>query len=364
MKILKTHPNSPGLQASPGFTLLEILLAVSIFAIVASSLYATFSTGMRAYEIGRKTGETMQVGRFATGLLARDLKNVFIIPETSYNIQYNRRREVLEQAQIRLNVGEIDALEYEEYLDYFNSMGLGLDLRFSGKGNDETAEISFVRYQTRFGSRPALPTSLNRVTYSLEKDVLVRSEEDIIRNPIDSAGEEQEDKDPQQEELVRGVLSFAVSYGYYFDGEWLETDNWDSDSWNHRFDETDLSSGADSIEGILPHLEAMRESRAQDNLPSYVRFRLTVQDDLRKSRPRIFERTINIVNARETHIRLPDEITVQDEDAEDGRRIVRREDYVRERKGSRKGRKRGSRYGLVAEDERDRDAVTGEFYLQ
>jgi hypothetical protein len=237
-----------------------------------------------------------------------------------------------------------------------------MDLRFSGKGNDETAEISFVRFQSRFGARPSMPTSLVRVTYSLDGDVLARGEEDILRRAVLPTGEEEERETPQKEELVRDVLSFTVSYGYYYEGEWLETDNWDSDSWTHRFDETDLSSGLDGFEGVFPHLEAIRESRAQDNLPSYVRFRLTVLDELRKSRPRIFERTVNIVNARETHIRLPDEITVQDEDGE--ARTVRREDYVLDRKGGGKGKKRGNRYGLPAEDERQRDSITGKFYLQ
>jgi type II secretion system protein J len=60
-----------------GFTLLELLIAISIFSLVALSLYAAFQSGMRAYERMEAAFDVYQALRMFMGRLAIDLGNSF-----------------------------------------------------------------------------------------------------------------------------------------------------------------------------------------------------------------------------------------------------------------------------------------------
>jgi len=62
-------------KSNTGFTLLELLLAVSIFAIVATVLYSTFYTGTRILRRAESAMEFHQRLRIATEEMALDLRN-------------------------------------------------------------------------------------------------------------------------------------------------------------------------------------------------------------------------------------------------------------------------------------------------
>nr|HQH12487.1 prepilin-type N-terminal cleavage/methylation domain-containing protein [Candidatus Sumerlaeota bacterium] len=81
-------------KLQPGFTLLEVLLAVSIFAMLISALYTTFRVGLRAYDIGEKEIDQMQHARVIFDTMSRDLRSVYYQAETSYN---NNLRRMLAQ---------------------------------------------------------------------------------------------------------------------------------------------------------------------------------------------------------------------------------------------------------------------------
>ncbi len=65
-----------GSAARPGFTLLEVILATTIFAITISALFVTFRTGIRAWETGHLASETFQTARIAKDVVVRDLHNI------------------------------------------------------------------------------------------------------------------------------------------------------------------------------------------------------------------------------------------------------------------------------------------------
>jgi prepilin-type N-terminal cleavage/methylation domain-containing protein len=56
-----------------GFTLVEMLLAVSIFSTIAAAVYLSFSTGLEAQSRIRTASDELQRARFALDLIAGDL---------------------------------------------------------------------------------------------------------------------------------------------------------------------------------------------------------------------------------------------------------------------------------------------------
>ena len=62
-------------RAVAGFTLLETLVAVSIFGAVAVTIYLSFSTGMEAQAKIETASENLNRAGFALDLIADDLQN-------------------------------------------------------------------------------------------------------------------------------------------------------------------------------------------------------------------------------------------------------------------------------------------------
>ena len=68
--------------AEPGFTLLEVMLAVTILAIVAVTVYGTFSRTLRSKGIAEEQVEVTHAGRSALGRMAEEITSAFY-PEAS-----------------------------------------------------------------------------------------------------------------------------------------------------------------------------------------------------------------------------------------------------------------------------------------
>ncbi len=62
---------------SPGFTLLEVMMALTIFGIVAITLYGTFERTLRSKAIGEAQAELTQAGRTAVARMAEELASAF-----------------------------------------------------------------------------------------------------------------------------------------------------------------------------------------------------------------------------------------------------------------------------------------------
>jgi prepilin-type N-terminal cleavage/methylation domain-containing protein len=347
----------PRVSAARGFTLLEVLLAVSIFAIVTSALYTTFRTGMRAYRVGAQTGQTMQTGRFAMDILVRDLKNVFSLTETIYNRQYRLRREKLQEAirQAQLDVDK--SIDLADAVDQFNHTPPGIDLSISGSGTEESADVTFVRRQERYAHRPDKPMQLARVRFYRQADRLMRSEQDIFLPEVDIDGTYMPPVEPRSETLLHGLKEFGIEYGFYYDGAWMETRKWSSDSRDHKTDRLSIWQVPGTGRKLNQFVESYEEGIPQDNVPSYVRVRLVIADPRGQARARVFERTINLATGMATHVPFFEEITIEDDEGEE-HHFSRRDLTV-----APDGRLRSRRLGIQGQNERPRHGNFAEFYL-
>ena len=58
-----------------GFTLMELLVALSIFSVVVLAIYSTFSVGMTARERGEKASDLYQEARMILDRMATEIRN-------------------------------------------------------------------------------------------------------------------------------------------------------------------------------------------------------------------------------------------------------------------------------------------------
>ncbi len=70
----KTPPNA--CSARRGFTLVELLVASTLMAIILGGVYAAFSTTIRSWRIGEASVETYQGARISLALMTRELRSV------------------------------------------------------------------------------------------------------------------------------------------------------------------------------------------------------------------------------------------------------------------------------------------------
>lgn len=333
----------PRRRASRGFTLLEVLVAMTIFTVLASALYATFSTAMRAYEVGMESGEILQIGRFSIDTVARDIKSVYYRNETSYNILHNSQKEVIRERLDEASEHVVDQDEIREMIDEFNLYFPGLDLGFRGG----PSEMSFVRRQIQVGVRPLQPMRLARVRYYVEDRELLREETDVFLMPLDYSGEEVVPAAPRPEVIIENVEELSFAYGFYYDGEWLEAEDWNSADRDKRVDKMEILPYDPLMEQFQYDMQQIVERQPNDQLPSYVRMRLVIKDP-DKNRTRTFFRTINVPNAAETHIPLPEDFTLNDEEGE-SHRFLKSDFYLEP-----DAEKRGKPHDMISVEERPR----------
>ena len=70
-----------------GFTLLEVLIAVTLLSLVTSMVYANFSVGLRSYKKGMARGDLFQSARGGMRLLEADLTRM--IPGKGGNTEFS-----------------------------------------------------------------------------------------------------------------------------------------------------------------------------------------------------------------------------------------------------------------------------------
>ena len=66
------------MKRSSGFTLIEVLIAVSLTAIVLSSIYGVFTSVFAAREKVNAESETSQIGRVLFERLGRELRGAWV----------------------------------------------------------------------------------------------------------------------------------------------------------------------------------------------------------------------------------------------------------------------------------------------
>ena len=123
------RPGVAPLCAYKGFTLVELLLAMSLSMLILSSAYISFSSGLDLYRRSTARQEAYRTCRSALNLIVRDLRTSFMSPNQTGTLFIGEDKEDMEFAQDRLlfmsvgnnpqrrGSGESDIMEVEYYID-------------------------------------------------------------------------------------------------------------------------------------------------------------------------------------------------------------------------------------------------------
>lgn len=327
----KTPLFSP--RRAAAFTLLEVLIAVAIFAVCVTALYNGFRVSTRAFAAGRQSAETLQTLRFVMDQLTRDLRGI------RFDQDYQRQFRAIE-AKILSNQEQIirdqragnpvrlpGIIEVPAEEGKGTYVGLRANFRFLGENKEKTDSIEFTRRMPSEGDFDDAFLGAERVRYFVWNNNLYRRRskafevmqlnptlwQDLVaaREAMEAARDTARDTnlpfldyyrlqtqgplppqveppypikffepapvEPQPPELIaRNVVEFDLSYGLYNAQEWGEVETWDSDSKQHRTPEFQIPLN----DPIFSERLADYQNRNTDNLPSYVRIRVKVDPKL------------------------------------------------------------------------------------
>lgn len=287
------------------FTLMEVMVAVVIFALVISSLVVSFRTGVKAYDIGATHAELDQTIRFVTSQLASDLRNVFFRQYWTYNVTRNQREEQLAERlrQMQESGARISVLEDQQEIE----LGPRIDLSFRATDNGETDELTFVRLQDENAPELRQMFGLVRVRYFLSDGCLWRAVDDVIAPEVDEMGNEiPKPNPPIIDKLANNVKSFNVKFGYYYDGEWLLADDWDSDSAQYRNplseEELEEQQAQLAIGGTKPEEDKASVRGRTDDLPAWVEITYVFTDPKKTEKEKVVRQIVQIYPSQETYI--------------------------------------------------------------
>ena len=291
-----------------GFTLLEVMLAATIFAIAMGALFFTFRTGVRAWQTGHAASEINQTARVAQDVMIRDLHNLFYRPEASYNGGFRAQINALgldfeenqfgdystpagtTANQLVGRTAKVDQKRKRDPLLNLFNLTLPIDISLHGEDGGLLDSLSFARYQRPRTSAEAESWGIRRVRYYVLDGVLYREEsspfgfrpgEDLqeyyglnpgrgdfarlfYREGTDRKRSDRADRLLQgddrplipntykvSEPLCEGVEIFNITYGYYQYDMWVEADSWDSSRFQNRFPiEQSLSYGFTGPGGV------------------------------------------------------------------------------------------------------------------
>jgi prepilin-type N-terminal cleavage/methylation domain-containing protein len=91
-KYRNLQPATRNLQSS-GFTLLEILLAVSILAIILAAIYTSFSTAARNVEQAETIRDSTDLARTLVAKISDDVANVYVKSSLKYTAFRGKKEE-------------------------------------------------------------------------------------------------------------------------------------------------------------------------------------------------------------------------------------------------------------------------------
>lgn len=203
---------SPPSAPTGGFTLLEVLLAMTIFTITISALFVTFRTGIKAWQTGHASSEIFQTARIVQELMIRDFHNLAYRQddelntnfrgtldliadireadlygpdyiETRFGPGFQRRYDALRGGQnIVAPEPEVDgrgrrrARRRTNPLPRLEDLLPPIDMAFVGSDNELTDTVEFARFR-----QPRFPDDVDvwglmRVKYYVEDGILYRQE--------------------------------------------------------------------------------------------------------------------------------------------------------------------------------------------
>jgi len=312
-------------RSCQAFTLMEIMVAMVIFGLVLSSLVVSFRTGVKAYDIGATHAELDQTVRFVTSQMASDLRNVFYKEPWTYNVTRNQREQLREQREQQLaeSGAKVDLLDDDQWQE----LGPRVDLGFRGRDNGETDDLTFARQQNENAPETRRTFGLVRVRYFVVDGSLYRATDDVIAPEVDDNGNEiPKAVPPVVEKLASNVKAFDLKFGYYYDGEWVLADDWDSDTARYRNppdddEDTELNSSSSfgksrtdepTVTTTGGYNATQSSQRITDNLPAWVEINYVFTDPKKEEKEKKFHQIVQLYPSQETY--LPPEATSGDTD--------------------------------------------------
>jgi hypothetical protein len=314
---------------SGAFTLLEVMLAVTLIGLISIAVLAVFRTGLRTYENSNREVILLQRGRYIFDAIAKDFANVTYKDEDTYNVT---AREMIEQYQQAL----IDAEENNTWRDFERRYGprdendpkaqddpnyIGnpfekyrlIDLQFEGTDGGDLDRVSLARRQSLSLNEKYLLYGLERVNYQIEAGLLIRSSESIEVAPRSWDGQilEKEEK-PHHTIIAEGVKKFDVKYGFWWDYQWYETESWTSSGRQLRNSEmllgeydydrrAEMSAPQPGSPGWNESLDD-QDGMPYNALPMYARVSVELEDPGNPKRSTKLSRILWLGTAQETWV--------------------------------------------------------------
>lgn len=308
------------------FTLLEVLIAVVIFSIVMTALYSTFRVGLKAYRAGMDNMDEMQQARFIFDAVTRDVRAIYYLDESAYNVQANMRINTFRKEYLKnLQEGNEDEFlanydtdmasllgkEDADVKENPYNLGISIDLSMRGDDKDDKDTISFVRYQMNEIDMAPEPWGLARVSWTVENERLIRKEKSVFVGERNLDGEEVDPVPDRIDIIGKNIVSFNIKYGYFCADQWLEAPDWDSSDIFYRNPTPDI----DPEDSEYDNVEKMRQTLPQDGIPAYMKIEITIADskekakteDIEGRRPRTFSTIVNFPSSQENFIPVLDE---------------------------------------------------------
>lgn len=331
-----------------GFTLLEIVVALTIFGITLAALFTSFRTGLKAYEMGVTHAEAQQTGRYAVNQFSQDLRSIFYKSANEYNVTRRQREALLEQREQQQLQGRGNNEMEDETLP---ELGPAIDLSFLGEDGGEEDQVSFVHMQGTKKSEERALWGLERVRYFISNGALYRSTEDITAPEVDENGYEiPKATPPRVDKIANNAVGLDIKYGYYYDGQYLMADDWDSNASQYRNPESeedeDITTPAGDQGGMAVSQQNQQGQQQQqqqksDELPGWVEVTFKFSDPRNENRIRTYRQTVLLYNVASQETYVPEE---EQEIRGSGGRSSREQaskgrSSGRSRSGSREGRR-------------------------
>ncbi len=308
-----------------GFTVLEILVAMTIFTIVAVVVFTVFGGAMRTQRIAERETLMLESARYALDQFERDLTNIIIRDETSYN-------EVANQLITQMERDRVQAEANNDWESFFNNYGdpndpdnegtVGnpyeqariIDLQMSGENAGATDTITFVVHRPLEAGGTYWPMGLTRIKYSVQKGMLIRSEDTVEAQERDVFGEVVgQPVIPGYARLAENVRTFDLRYAFWYDNQWYEVESWDSTSRSIRNPRTiygdyerEEQEERDWRQTVLPGDAGWNDFIADqtvsplDRLPAAIRLTLTLAADADSERTATYRRIFRLFPSEET----------------------------------------------------------------
>ena len=233
-----------------GMTLLEVIIALSLFAVVAVSLMKMTDTVLKYRKTITEKSKEIKLNRNFTQILKKDLKNIFFIEDLNSKIhiafiERKRNPNPVPPKEPEPGTGttpraedqppeNIDTTEYEQTQIY---PYISSQMRITGGfyGEENSLKISTFS-NTRLWSDDKTGEH-NEVAYYIkncqEKKNNKNSSECLWRSSSSVVDENPEESDVQEElVLLERVKKFQISYFNMFKDEW--SNEWKTDPTNNK----------------------------------------------------------------------------------------------------------------------------------